>query len=164
MQPGNAAPNSLGEIKWSVCDCGLVQAGHRGFVALAFPAHPPPQSLSDWRAHCSYILCLSHVFHSSPLPPIHGHSLQEEGNMSALTALEDKFNRNGWRRPKKVMFYYSCCEKGYQGSMEPHSCWCILWLRSFGVYWTWKGIRRDVEREVNLNCNWCAACLRMVWG
>lgn len=60
-------------------------------------------------------------FTSSPLPPIHWHSLQEEGKLRALTALEDKFNRNWWKWPKKVSFYYSCREKNYQGLMEPQS-------------------------------------------
>lgn len=137
-------------------------AGQRGFVALAFPAHHPLPSPSQ----CGVLILLivyayPMFFTSSPLAPIHWHSLQEEGKMRALTALEDKFNRNWWKWPKKVLFYYSCREKGYQGLMEPQSlAEVFLWLRSFGVYWTWKGIRRESEREINLKYNWCVHSLR----
>lgn len=47
MQPGNVSPNSLGEIKWSVCDCGRsTQAIEDLLPSLSLPITPSPVPLS----------------------------------------------------------------------------------------------------------------------
>lgn len=46
MQPGNVALNSLGEIKWSVCDCGRsTQVIEDLLPLLSLPIPPPPHLL-----------------------------------------------------------------------------------------------------------------------
>lgn len=97
MQPGNLAPNSLGEMKWSVCDCDRSTRAIEDLLPwLSLPITAPPPSSPSQSGVLILLIVYAYpmFFTSSPLPPIHWHSLQEEGKMRALTALEDKFNRN----------------------------------------------------------------------
>lgn len=110
-----------------------------------FPCPSPSQALSVQSFHSSYSLCLPHAPNTLAL------SIGGRKKMSGLTALEDKFNRNWWKCPKKVMFYYSCSEKGYQGLMGPPSL--------AGVFCDWgvlvfTGLGRQTEERLKGTLIW----------
>lgn len=126
------------------------------FLWLWFDALPPSQPVSA--APSTLLICLT-LFTSSLLPPTHWHLYSRKERWVAWQPRRIRLIEIDGSGPGRTPFYYSCSKKGYQGVMEP----CSL-AELFCVYRTCKGVGREIEREINLNCNWYKVSHRMVGG
>lgn len=143
----------------------LLHTGHVGFDA--------PPSLRQPLPAGPFMPVYSILSASSLLPPIQWYTLQEEGEMSGLTALEDKFNSNWWKWPKKdtvPLFLQWQRLSGLGGATL--SCWSILQLKNLNVYWTCRALGENQKGKLiwtiidtrSVSGGWERAGLWVVFG